>query len=127
MIKLTDVRVGNLIMRENQNGYPNYETVRVIDSMTPQHLVAIQRGAVHYYPIPITIEIIEKSGFYMEDGLYHAPDNFYWLTIFHDIDFQLSEVHNSRKIEFLHDLQNLFYALTGVELPVQYGIPVSTK
>jgi hypothetical protein len=76
-------------------------------------------------PIPLTAELLEKCGF-EKDGIYPDGKSFvfngkYYLT------GTWFKVHTScgtfkvlnENIEYLHQLQNLIFALTGKELEIK--------
>lgn len=67
-------------------------------------------------PIPITPEWLERLGFINDSGDYYkdgfcidtfSDSNHFWL---------LSSYEHHTKIEYIHQLQNLYFALTGKEL-----------
>lgn len=87
-------------------------------------------------PIPLTPEILEKAGFKkVEDGVYGGSDyssyeawsidglilcivgsNFHvWESCEEDSFYSY---YRSNNIKYLHQLQNLYYALTQTELPI---------
>lgn len=71
---------------------------------------------VHYKPIPLTPELLEKCGFKKYDGygykvaqgyiIKHANGYFYH---YHDLRI---------RVDYLHQLQNLVFALTGKEIEI---------
>jgi hypothetical protein len=78
-------------------------------------------------PIPLTPEILEKAGF-EKDG-----DYFFFQPMLENIHYRLIEFpegnwivskgfinynHELRVIKYLHQLQNLYFALTGEELEI---------
>ena len=74
-------------------------------------------------PIPLTPEILEKAGFTNEDKL-HAGANTWWkegmgeyLSFYYDgfLKYELT----GRSVKYLHQLQNLYFALTGEELEIK--------
>lgn len=73
-------------------------------------------------PIPLTAEILEKAGFEpldygSRDTSYYIPerDNDFFLRY-----YVLEDVvrHEGKEIKYLHQLQNLYFALTGEELKI---------
>ncbi|MBD9177599.1 MAG: hypothetical protein EGP82_00200 [Odoribacter splanchnicus] len=66
-------------------------------------------------PIPLTEEILLKSGF--------EKHKFGIVTYYHplfelDNNFRIKGIDYNRKIEYLHELQNIFYDLTGNEIDI---------
>jgi len=79
-----------------------------------------------YNPIPITSEILEKAGFDGDDSRndywLHDNENDIHLRIAFHIHDGVTEWNGIRLFEHiphLHQLQNLYFALTGEELPIE--------
>lgn len=113
-IDCRELRIGNWIWSDDVN---------IPYQLTDFGMIVVQRSFENRSPIPLTPEILEKCGF--EWSIYHQA--------FHKqgFIFDLSErqvggywLHKSRlnseiicpEIHFLHQLQNLYFALTGEEL-----------
>lgn len=85
-------------------------------------LSQIEAGGIHsdeMEPIPLTPEILEMAGF-------EVPDGYNDTVLYKDgimIDFHLGEYklreNNRIKLKYLHQLQNLYFALTGEELEIK--------
>lgn len=80
--------------------------------------------------IPLTPEILEKAGFEISDWLRTGVKNIYYkegmgefLTYEYDgcCVYQL----NKKVIQYVHQLQNLYFALTGEELEIDLKIPAT--
>ena len=75
-------------------------------------------------PIPLTPEILEKCGFnkktyggaglFYVNGLVHISEYLNYLNC-----DPYGSVENSVSVQYLHQLQNLFYVLTGQELEIK--------
>ncbi len=117
MIDAKELRIGNFI----QNGQGLFAKVNAIDG-----------GMwMHFEGIPLTPEILSKCGFILKEGMNY---NIYRKAVtFPDAHGLMSpQVYsinenctnifmNGRwicRIDFLHQLQNLFFALTGEELEI---------
>jgi len=79
-----------------------------------------------YHPIPLSPEWLERCGFEKrektEDGEYWGIFNFTLIYARHDEDgygWFLNGYHNDCHIEYVHQLQNLYFALTGEELTLK--------
>lgn len=118
MIQPNELRIGNWV---KING------VNLI--VTPELFCLIISGDIAPpKPIPITPEILEKAGFYKEEGTIECwtkndPEFSICKTLGEGFLFcQLScdtvSIIGKSKIEYLHQLQNLYFALTGQELPI---------
>ena len=83
-------------------------------------------GRIHLEPIKLTEEWLLKFGFRYYQNAYYAPDEEEYFIIntkygFNFISF--SEVDGSEwaikfDIKYVHQLQNLYYTLTGKELEI---------
>lgn len=112
MVQESDLRVGNYFI--NQGG----KIIKLQDIDSGDHL--------YLDPIPLTIEILEKAGFTVynnnlnkvnEDGNgigFRADDLESPCTIFGDHDYIDGPV-----IKYVHQLQNIYFALIGEELPIE--------
>jgi hypothetical protein len=84
----------------------------------------------HYTGIPLTPETLEKAGFEVEDKAYMTlrvndvlkfvwadsdVDNVWLFYVANDLHLCLSDVPATK----VHELQNLFYSLTGTELQIE--------
>ena len=78
-----------------------------------------------YEPIPITPEILERCGFEKINTNGTADDEYYFinpsngLRVFktsNGIETQVHGYDDWIKVKYLHQLQNIFYFLTGTEL-----------
>jgi len=64
-------------------------------------------------PIPLTEEWLTKFGFKKDDGFFNKDG--VWLTP----DFGLDGINPFKPIKYVHQLQNLFFAITGEELTLE--------
>lgn len=77
-----------------------------------------------YEPIELTEEILLKCGFILLDKNYDIQDfNVYKLGDFtyntsHNV-FWFNNIYSFNQPKYLHQLQNLYFALTGYELEIQ--------
>jgi len=122
MIQTNELRIGNWINE--------FEIATQADSRFIDRLYNIElRGkiAIDVTPIPLTPEILEKAGFNEVDGneWYRFYDKgFLRVFIHHSVDSCFVSV-DGLKIDYyinnfyLHQLQNLYFALTGEELNIE--------
>ena len=103
MIKSNELRIGNLVEKEGEIYVADFITINM---------------AHNYNPIPLKPEILEKCGFIPtgladfingEIELWQVNNEFHYSV--HD-DYHIS-------INSVHQLQNLYFALTGEELTIQ--------
>ena len=108
-MKATDLRIGNIV---NLDGY--YNTIKGGICLMPSE---VER----YKPIELTEEILLKCGFEKHFEL----DNVLCLLGFsiEDRSGKFNLFYNGAcvvpSIKYLHQLQNLYFALTGEELNIQ--------
>lgn len=105
MIKATELRIGNLVMRNNKfDGMPR------ITKLVSMMIFQAEKEPEEFEAIPITCEWLERMGFSdaaQNGGLIrYQSRGSGWTT-------QLPH------IKFVHQLQNLFFALTGEELTIK--------
>lgn len=112
MIKAEEFRIGNWV----------YDFAR-----KPVQIIRLTKGAFPLeMPIPLTHKILVQFGF----TCYLNPNNtgsvIYDLNDFKIIehkteDFSLRDMH-SKRFTYLHQLQNLYFALTGEELEIKLNV-----
>jgi len=116
-----ELRIGNLILF-TENNEPSI--VAEIDAKgvkvdVGKELVWIELEA--FSPIPLTSDWIKMFGF--QDGkiqISNSPKR--WLSWSYAKEFCIEnsdwdELHEIKNVEYVHQLQNLYFALTGSELP----------
>lgn len=134
MIKANELRLGNLITKHFENGKGEIE---LVTSRTIFDCHANPTGKFSYSGIPLTPEILKKCGaeedtFWWGDGI----EGFHIFTGLEDIeriDIKFGSEDNDRfdldavwigqqdlvKVcQYLHQLQNLYFALSGKELNI---------
>lgn len=133
MIQATDLRIGNIIKRFSGEsdeilGY-KIETVTAVskDLLGTTFLKKDYTGPWHpineYEGIKLTPEVLEKCGFVKNgDDLIQEISENTFLCKYHDSskvflfhDFK-SATNYLAVVEYLHQIQNLYHALTGHEL-----------
>jgi hypothetical protein len=137
MIQANELRIGNLVEYPNwnRNDTPAYFKIR--DIYTDDRKIGLTNGIIqipstkldHIKPIPLTEEWALKLGFInTHDGNFHKG---YDLAINYNGNHVISFVWNKvldwyikyngdiyRRIKSVHQLQNLYFALTGQELKI---------
>lgn len=119
-MKSNELRIGNYIKWLHEES----ESIVVVNSAT---INTIDYGNKHpeaedfarglwYTPIPLTSEILEKCGFELRDG-YLKNYPLYSITSQNGKEqIQITDYMSLPQIKYLHQLQNLYFALTGKEL-----------
>lgn len=119
MIEAKDLRIGNLVNKSLRSG--NGRTI--IDKIGPQDIVRCYENISHfiYTGIPITEEWLLKFGFHMSYGLTGKVFRLglYFIIGYDGIYYiELGKGMNI-EIKYVHQLQNLYFALTQTELIIQ--------
>lgn len=119
-MKATELRIGNYIEKslKSGNGRKLYNRLTITDF---NHIYE-NDGSFNYEPIPLTEEIFLKCGFKKDTkGVLVLNKNIYSLILWGgevSIYLKIDESVLSIEIHYLHQLQNLYFALTGKELEV---------
>ena len=103
-MKANELRLGNYIERKDigNNEYRIESILEItINKVTTTGPIKVILNIEDVEPIKITKEIIYNCSF----------DNDHWAT-----DWILYKMPTPTKIKYLHQLQNLYFALTGTEL-----------
>jgi hypothetical protein len=117
-MKASELRLGNLILfRDNLICLDsNYELFK--------SLVDISRNDKRYKPIPLTEEWKLKFGFEKTEwdnfNSYRLiiGNNDYTIVLYSDGNCEVGDIITC-KIEYVHQIQNLYFVLTGEELKQQ--------
>jgi hypothetical protein len=126
MIKSNELRVGNFFTDKTKCNYlveietvSRYGTTKIRVTEGDSGYV-YDSDLTHLSPTPLTPEILEKCGFVKSlttavHGMI-TEDGKNRFTVFEDGRFKFHTEDLSVKIKYLHQLQNLVFALTGEEL-----------
>lgn len=121
MIKASELRIGNIVECSGEvytvNGIPNSNTVLLYGWPYKEPPVSIR-------PVILTEEWLLKLGFSrsalpFSDGVYEGP------IIDHRVEYNAGSFmyclwsQHLRNMEHVHQLQNLYHALTGEELQIK--------
>ena len=112
-MKKNEVRHGNLVI------YGDYQTT--IDEKDIIHFVWFSDK---YEPIPLTDEWLLKFGLEKLDIDLYKIDNEYFILFFSETYYIADEDWQNKKriigkgLIYVHQLQNLYFALTGEELTI---------
>ncbi len=112
MIKANELRIGNWLSVQYPDGIIGSVQISFIDN----------EDIEEYEPIPLTPEILEKCDriplVYNKE--YFIKSNPSFSIFYNSRKWQLKHSENELPvfIEYLHQLQNLYFALTGTELEI---------
>jgi len=124
-MKAEELRLGNLV--SNMNPRHN-DSILTIESIGDNHEVNVfyrKYLLSELEPIPLTEEWLLKFGFEFHtnancQNFYYAKDAF--ICIRADEDFEWFRYYNGdfyHELKYVHQLQNLYFALTGEELTLK--------
>ena len=99
-----ELRIGNWIQDGNE-----------FEQITIDHLNCLNSGRCEYDPITLTEEWLLKFGFEKSESKFYYKKSFGVHLDFTAFNFQ-SCLWLSDNIKYVHQLQNLYFALTGEEL-----------
>jgi hypothetical protein len=139
MIQANELRVGNLVCFTNNRTKEIHNHVLLLKDFGKSFLNKVE-------PIHLTPEILEKAGFVKisDRNFYHWTlkfsgiadngSNKYIISGMHHKDslpivvaFTVNGFWASKNMEYLHQLQNLYFALTGEELQINFNEPAATS
>jgi len=119
-MKASELRIGNLVSY--------HENISIVHGITdPDYGNGIH---IHYEhtcigceheliePIPITEEWLVKFGFNTEDGKLYISPNGYAFTLQKNGVVKFMGLIFRKNMKYVHQLQNLYFALTGKELTI---------
>lgn len=103
-MKENEIRVGNIVQKNGVEYVADFLTIKM---------------AHNYKPVPLTPEVLEQCGFKKQTAWYRLGKHAINPTAAYLYEFKNIPV---KEIEHLHQLQNLYYALTGNELEVKQTV-----
>jgi hypothetical protein len=120
MLQPNELRIGNWI---NTDGKP-YRVTQLIGGVVATDDPSMWHDKDSYSPIPLNPELLEKCGFEKYNNLWN---NGMGNSIHYDLDnkcikmaFAISTfLIISSNIQYLHQLQNLYFVLTDTELEIK--------
>jgi len=119
-MKATELRIGNLVYYMNEHN--------------PVEISGIDRKQIHadgdwdyiseHKPIPLTEEWLERFGFNKLSDIWEFWKNSGWDLRQHKLENNWWLFYNGQdldcvRIDYVHQLQNLYFALTGEELTIK--------
>ena len=127
-MKASELRIGNLILKNGKLHYTSYLTIRDIHGLSVDDTDTFE-------PIPINEEWLLKFGFecianggdQKRFGLKNRNKNYFYGVEFDHEEICLNKqslfgcetiIHNEIFMQYVHQLQNLYFALTGEELTI---------
>jgi len=129
-IKINELRIGNLV-REDYSGnmvitdiFSSHEP-KQLNLRHPNHTAIGRYDLKNIKPIPLTEEWLLKFGFEKALNGMFCPREYLWLKQ-HKLNNEwfagvncIGDIDCTR-IDYVHQLQNLYFSLTGTELEIKY-------
>ncbi len=115
MIRANEVRLGNWLTQ-----FPENVSIQVQDLIQTEFSYLLNGLDLELFrAIEITPELLEQFGFKKQyDCWYHGT--FIIRDIFEELFYHPNGVNVGQQIEYLHQLQNLYFAVSGEELDVEW-------
>ena len=116
-MKSNELKIGNWLLPNHDldGDYSQVSSLEVCYEGGKHYIVNGYKDGFFYNPIPLTPEILEKCKFgkvlFVERGTL--------LVYSRDGDDYLMTLTTIKEVKYLHTLQNLYFALTGEELPIE--------
>ena len=130
MVQAQELRIGNWVLYKDQNDNPEFTPINIC---VPDLVIMREQKSgesdygIEYKPIPITPEILEKAGFEKDIQMMMPIDLLSGRERFH-VESGKATIVCGRgphlvwldfECKHLHQLQNLYFALTGQELTIK--------
>lgn len=118
-IEPNELRIGNFVKAKSPEKDKYEQPVAV--SIEYLQMFCMNPKRVHFKPIPITRYVLPKAGFRLEyESMFTIKYTMKDASIGYDWDqmngWMFRYYGNKIKCDYVHQLQNLYYALTGNEL-----------
>ncbi len=138
MIDSNEVRIGNLVnYNDGEYGFDDYVVIIEPHEIHTYRTIAERIKNAELNPIPITPEWLEMFGFVKsispkchENWVMYSQHHFSFvlreITPFIGFTYHSYGTDHSLQIDHVHQLQNLYHALTGQELTVKELTPTTT-
>ena len=109
-MKANELRAGNWVQRNEKQYRCVSDTIVLFDN-----------GQIELKPIPLTEEWLLRFGFRKSEGRFGNQYHIDYFGIYTDVRGKYCFCFDAliKSVEFVHDLQNLFFALTGQELTIK--------
>jgi hypothetical protein len=111
-MQANELRIGNWVKLPEDVEGDRYAQIGRDDFEYVRGLCNIEQMS----PIPLTPEILEKAGFKKE--FYGWTKSWVELSFEYHFMVNIGEYHITDPLQSLHQLQNLYFALTGTELVI---------
>lgn len=130
-LKASELRIGNKVAMRSITVNENITVTGVIENKiyytpckTPKFADFLWSLPIYIYPIELTEEWLVEFGFDENRCILLGIDtSFHLLQITPNLDVNVYDVNDNfvclKSIKYVHELQNLYFALTGNELKIK--------
>jgi len=121
-MKAKELRLGNYIIANGSIEKINYITPATLGYGEKEFAPICTSDYKYFEPIPLTEEWLLKFGFKNDEFIsyrWYAPND---ISLVYDLDDNcvcISDSWEFGKIKYVHELQNLYFALTNQELKLK--------
>ena len=117
-MKANEIRISNLIQWEDESE-EIISIKSIIHDSDDDYLVKFAGGSAQlaeFKPIPLTEEWLLKFGFEKLTKRFRKEVNGYWYTVWDSGQFDVDNKAISFNCKYVHQLQNLYFDLTGEDI-----------
>lgn len=109
-IKAEELRIGNLLERDDE-----------VFAASAYTILLLERNDIECKPVPLTEEKLVEFGFTHHHNTPHPNRVFRknWTEGFFELEEIINYHSHEVTLKYVHQLQNLYFALTGEELTLQ--------
>lgn len=123
-MKASDLRIGNYVNEWLNNDSPNDKKIQKVITVEYSDIFICSDDSNRYSPIPLTEDWLEKFGLVCDKDAdefeeWYNPDVESWFILKDKVGGYYYPYGSSIEIDFVHQLQNLYFALTGEELTLK--------
>ena len=112
MIKANELRIGNLIHFDGKITHANSRNIAYINNSN-----RLKNGdSIAFEPIVLDSEWLLKAGYKKQNGYGYSNYNIYGMILKNDNGFEFHYYGIIIRLDFVHQLQNLFFSFYGEEL-----------
>jgi hypothetical protein len=133
MMKSSELRIENLVYWDiPQKVNVAHRVMGIVNGRLQTIPISLGNKIEDYLPIPLTEEWLLKFGFTKVSTNYECGFLLLWGNLkTGTVDFVLTEPHSNKRhitaLRYVHQLQNLYFALTGEELKEGLAIDKNKK
>jgi hypothetical protein len=111
MVRLNEIKAGNWLCTEDGS----WGTVESVGERIMLSLFSDTRGflAEELWGIKVNRHILSLCNFQLQDARYIYKETFWYLKYYDEGDISIELPYGEEKLAFVHQLQNIFFDITG--------------